>query len=135
MFLDTSGLYLTLDSRDSRHQTTTQLFDEAKRQSKLIITHDGVLSELVALAEARKVARAKTLHYISDLIANPFIRTIWTGELSCMSALDLLKRRLDKTYSLCYAISFLLMREHNITEALTTDHHFEQEGLIRLLDL
>jgi len=45
----------------------------------------------------------------------------------------LLQNRQDKTYSLCDAVSFLLMRERKITEALTTDIHFEQEGFIRLL--
>jgi uncharacterized protein len=38
-----------------------------------------------------------------------------------------------KNYSLCDAISFLQMQARGITEALTTDRHFEQEGLIRLL--
>jgi len=41
--------------------------------------------------------------------------------------------RLDKTYSLCDAVSFVLMRERELTEALTTDRHFEQEGFVRLL--
>jgi hypothetical protein len=39
----------------------------------------------------------------------------------------------DKSYSLCDAVSFVLMRRHGLTEALTTDHHFEQEGFARLL--
>lgn len=41
--------------------------------------------------------------------------------------------RLDKSYSLCDAISFLVMRQRGLSEALTTDHHFEQEGFVRLL--
>jgi len=41
--------------------------------------------------------------------------------------------RLDKTYSLCDSVSFVIMRQRQITEALTTDKHFEQEGFIRLL--
>lgn len=40
---------------------------------------------------------------------------------------------LAETHSLCDAVSFLLMREGAITEALTTDRHFEQEGFVRLL--
>ena len=40
-----------------------------------------------------------------------------------------------KSYSLCDAISFALMRDNDITEAHTTDHHFEQEGFVRLLAL
>jgi uncharacterized protein len=47
--------------------------------------------------------------------------------------MDLLERRPDKSYSLCDAVSFILMRRRGITEALTTDRHFEQEGLRRLL--
>ncbi|MEH2121039.1 hypothetical protein [Nostoc sp.] len=34
---------------------------------------------------------------------------------------------------LCDALSFVLMRQRGITEALSTDRHFEQEGFIRLL--
>jgi len=49
--------------------------------------------------------------------------------------MDLLRARPDKNYSLCDAMSFLAMGQHGITEALTTDHHFEQEGFKRLLSL
>jgi predicted nucleic acid-binding protein len=45
----------------------------------------------------------------------------------------LLRARPDKTYSLCDAVSFVLMRERGVAEALTTDRHFEQEGFRRLL--
>ena len=39
----------------------------------------------------------------------------------------LLMARPDKTYSLCDAVSFVLMRQRHCTEVLTTDRHFEQE--------
>jgi predicted nucleic acid-binding protein len=55
------------------------------------------------------------------------------GETLHRRALEVLLARLDKTYSLCDAVSFVLMRERGIMEALTTDRHFEQEGFRRLL--
>ena len=48
-------------------------------------------------------------------------------------ALALLGQRLDKSYSLCDAVSFVLMKQQGIQEALTTDRHFEQEGYTRRL--
>ena len=42
-------------------------------------------------------------------------------------------KRADMSWSLCDAVSFVLMARHHIWEALTTDHSFEQAGFVRLL--
>lgn len=41
--------------------------------------------------------------------------------------------RLDKDWSLTDCISFVVMRDEGITEALTGDRHFEQARFIALL--
>ena len=41
--------------------------------------------------------------------------------------------RKDKDWSLTDCISFVVMQEHGITDALTADHHFEQAGFVALL--
>ncbi|MDK2409216.1 hypothetical protein QHH03_08505 [Aphanizomenon sp. 202] len=64
---------------------------------------------------------------------NPNVEMVWVDEILHREAMDLLLVRQDKTYSLCDAISFVLMRKKGIREALTTDKHFEQEGFTRLL--
>jgi predicted nucleic acid-binding protein len=46
---------------------------------------------------------------------------------------ELYARRLDKDWSLTDCISFVVMREHGLTHALTGDHHFEQAGFRILL--
>lgn len=45
----------------------------------------------------------------------------------------LLNQRKDKSWSLCDAVSFVMMKEQLTQEALTTDHNFEKAGFIRLL--
>jgi len=70
---------------------------------------------------------------VVDLVDNPDIETVWVDESLHRKAMQLLANRQDKTYSLCDAVSFVLMRQRGISDALTTDRHFEQEGFIRLL--
>lgn len=46
---------------------------------------------------------------------------------------DLYARRPDKQWSLTDCISFEMMRRHNLTDALSADHHFTQAGFNALL--
>jgi hypothetical protein len=45
----------------------------------------------------------------------------------------LYESRPDKEWSLTDCISFVVMADHGITEALTGDRHFEQAGFVALL--
>jgi predicted nucleic acid-binding protein len=49
------------------------------------------------------------------------------------AALDLYKKRHDKKYSLVDCVSIVAMKYHGITDALTNDHHFEQERFVAML--
>jgi uncharacterized protein len=61
------------------------------------------------------------------------IEVIWVDDNLHRRAIELLQQRMDKSYSLCDAVSFVIMRERGMSDALTTDQHFEQEGFQRLL--
>ncbi|MSQ92931.1 MAG: PIN domain-containing protein [Gemmataceae bacterium] len=129
MFLDTSGLFCVLHQAEAFHEQARAMYKAATSR----ITHSGILAEFVALAQARRVERTEVLSFLVDLIDNPDIRFVWVYESLYREGLALLSARLDKTYSLCDAVSFILMRHHRLTEALTTDRHFAQEGFRRLL--
>ena len=47
--------------------------------------------------------------------------------------LALYERRPDKKYSLTDCITMNVMKREGIKEILTNDHHFAQEGFVRLL--
>jgi predicted nucleic acid-binding protein len=79
------------------------------------------------------LSRARSLAFVADLVDNPHVEIIWVDAGLHQSGLAPLGQRLDKSYSLCDAVSFVLMRERGIADALTTDDHFEQEGFSRVL--
>ena len=129
MLLDTSGLLGYLDPAEPRHKEACRLMIAAPGR----LTHDDVLAELVALAQARGLPRRPVLEFLEGVMDGVFVDVVFVDEELHRSAIALLSRRLDKTYSLCDAVSFVLMERRGLREALTTDHHFEQAGFVRLL--
>lgn len=129
LFLDTSGLLCIHDRNDFRNASAIEIFTGAKR----LLTTNYVLAEFVPLSYARGKNRKETISFINDLLGIPRLELIWIDENLHNEAMELLVNRLDKNYSLCDAVSFTIMRERKLTDALTTDKHFEQEGFIKLL--
>lgn len=129
MLLDTSGLLCYFDVGDARHQEAVAYFKSGRKH----LTHSYVLAEFVPLCQTRGLNRTDALRFAVKLLDNSFVEFVWVDEDRHRAALSLLQSRLDKTYSLCDAVSFLLMRQYGVGDALTTDRHFEQEGFTRLL--
>jgi predicted nucleic acid-binding protein len=50
-----------------------------------------------------------------------------------VDAVMLYQQASDKNWSITDCASFVLMRQNNISDALTYDHHFEQAGFRALL--
>lgn len=117
MLLDTSGLLCLIDKREPRQEKAVELYDRATTR----LTHNYVLAELVALGNSRGVPRRAVLKFSEGLLTDGEVELTWVDETLHREALDLLQARLDKTYSLCDAVSFVLMRHRGETEALTTD--------------
>ena len=129
MLLDTSGLLCLHHQAEPYHAEACDLY----RGATVRLTHSFVLAEFIALASARGLPRNKAIAFVLDLISNPDIETVWVDEALSRAALDLLGNRRDKRYSLCDAVSFVLIRRRGMDEALTTDRHFQQEGSVKLL--
>lgn len=130
LFLDTSGLLCAHDENDFRNKTAVEYFRSAHR----IVTTNYVLTEFVPLSQKRGHDRAEFLSYLNDLLLIPRLQLVWIDEAQHAAAMQLLQNRLDKKFSLCDAVSFIVVSENQMLYALTTDHHFEQEGFVKLLE-
>ncbi len=129
MLIDTSGFLCLIHKDEPEHPQAVQSYTDGTSY----LTHSYILDEFVSLAHARKLPREQSLKFSRNILTDNSIELVWVDAALHESALSLLEQRPDKSYSLCDAVSFVIMRERGIANALTKDRHFEQEGFVRLL--
>jgi len=97
-----------------------------------VVTSTPVLLELAdALAQPPHRIVADT--FIRSLPAQPGVKIVPLTQSLFDRGLVLYSRHRDKEWSLTDCISFVVMRDEGVTEAVTGDHHFEQAGFVALL--
>lgn len=102
--------------------------------STLIITTDEVLTEVLnALANAGRTGRFHAAATIHDIRHDPQLVVLPQTRADFDSALALYEGRPDKAYSLTDCRSMLAMQHSGVTDVLTNDRHFTQEGFTILL--
>lgn len=99
-----------------------------------MVTSNYIVLELIALLNSPlRVPRPQIFQYIDAIQSAPYLQLVRVNQQIENAAWELLKQRLDKNWSLVDATSFIIMQQLEITNALTSDHHFDQAGFVRLL--
>ena len=129
IFLDTSYLGALYIRHDAWHAAAKRW---AKNVRPPLLTTDYVLLEL-ADGFARADWRAKADEVIQGLYENPEVRIVPQSRALFDRGLELYRSRADKDWSLTDCLSFVVMKDHGCTDALTADGHFTQAGFRSLL--
>ncbi|MDQ3814804.1 MAG: PIN domain-containing protein [Armatimonadota bacterium] len=128
------GRVCYLSSVQPQHTAATTFVGVCLAQNGRLITTNYILAELVALLTGRALlSRAQVVHSIDTLKASPHVSIVHIDPTLDAAAWKLLKARQDKEWSLVDCASFVVMQQLRLTQALTTDHHFEQAGFVPLL--
>ena len=88
---------------------------------------------LSALSSYGEILRASGGKIVRAILNNPSVLVIPQSRASFLNALSLYELRKDKQYSLVDCISMSTMKARSITQVLTHDHHFTQEGFEALI--
>ena len=127
LFADTFYWIALSDTTDSAHRLALELTSRVRDVP--IVTTDEVLSEyLTFFATAHERMRRKALAHARRVVENPGVRVIPQSRESFLSGMDLYEARPDKGCSLTDCISMQTMKREGLTDVLTNDKHFEQEG-------
>jgi len=123
-FVDTSALYAFLDRDGDRHDEVVAAMAPllAERRG---VTHNYVVVEAEALAK-RRLGGAVARRLLRDVV--PLIDVAWiTPELHAR-AVESHLADLRRRTSLVDHVSFTVMHERGISEALALDRHFREAG-------
>jgi Predicted nucleic acid-binding protein, contains PIN domain len=132
LFLDAAYLIALAVPADAHHAKALQLLQQTESSTRLFITTQAVLFE-VGDALSKPKYRAAAFNLLCALEADDKVLIVPTDAGTFASALELFHHRPDKEWSLTDCISFVVMGDNQITEALTTDEHFEQAGFVALM--
>ncbi|ACK73029.1 conserved hypothetical protein [Gloeothece citriformis PCC 7424] len=129
IFADTFYWVALINPKDNWHQRTREVTAQLKAVE--IVTTDEIFVEVLNFTSAQGIKmRRRSVEFIENILLNPLIQVIPQNRDLFLQGLDLYCRRLDKEYSLTDCISMTLMTSLNISEVLTHDHHFKQEGFV-----
>lgn len=124
-FLDTAFVQALLNRRDQYHAQAKALLPRLRHAREIWVT-EAVLVEIGnALSSLDRLAAVR---FIEECYKTINIHVITVDTQLFRRALLLYRDRPDKGWGLTDCISFVVMEEHGLRAAMTTDDHFRQAG-------
>jgi uncharacterized protein len=129
LFLDSSYVIALVNERDQHHKLAMKMARELGDQP--LVTTDAVLLE-IGNGLARNF-KSEAIAVIEEFLSSDEVRVISVDMALFQTGFELYKTYQDKTWGLVDCISFIVMRERGISDALTADADFGQAGFNILL--
>ncbi len=127
VFADSFYWISLINSKDKWHSKAKQISKSLSEST--LITTDEVLTEVLTYFSASGTnMRTLVTRIIKDILNDPNVEVIPQSHDSFLSGLDLYEQRLDKEYSLTDCVSMETMKKLTLTDILSHDKHFSQEG-------
>ena len=126
-FVDTSAWSPLSVANHPDHARLGTALRSLIRNHRRVVTTNLVVTETHALL-LRRVGRAAALTFVQTVGEPPNVVVRSTRELETAAERNWLARYDDQDFSFADAVSFAVMTERGIREALTLDHHFVVAG-------
>ena len=132
VFADSSFFFALAAKRDVAHSSAVRQFGALLRKQRRIVTTDYVVDEALTLTKARTNASV-AVALLDRIERSEAIEFEHINAVRFDLAKAFFRKHSDHGYSFTDCASFVVMRELEITDALTTDHHFVEAGFRSLL--
>ena len=129
VFADAAYLIALLNPADNFHARALEL---ARRPPGPLVTTYWILAE-VGDGFSQPGNRAKLARLLDLIASSPDIEVLPPTVEQFRAGATLHASRADKRWSLTDCITFSVMTDRRLVDALTTDYHFEQAGFRALM--
>ncbi len=130
--MDTLFWIALINPRDQWHAAAAKL-DADLRGSNFVTTEAVLIEVMNYFSSYGAEGRQKTARVVQAILNRDDVEVVEQTHDAFLAGTALYESRLDKGYSLTDCISMNVMRERGLSEVLTHDNHFTQEGFITLL--
>ncbi|HET6383695.1 MAG TPA: PIN domain-containing protein [Armatimonadota bacterium] len=132
VFVDTAAWLALFNADDALHIMALAVRKELYQRKQRLATTEFVLLETAdALSGTR--FRTSAARYLRALRREQAVEITPVSSELLADGLTLFEQRPDKEWSLTDCTSFVVMEQHGVRVAFTSDHHFEQAGFQKLL--
>jgi uncharacterized protein len=132
VFLDTSFAIALSVETDQHYDHAVKLSEQLEAENTRLVTTTAILLE-IGNALSKKRYRQAAIELLLSLEHDRTVEIVPISDELYQKAFELFCNRPDKDWGLIDCVSFIVMRENNLSQALTTDEHFEQAGFVALL--
>ena len=132
VFLDTSFAISLSAITDQNHAKAVEIAEQIETQNIRLVTTQAILLE-IGNALSKQKYRTGAIQLLESLELDPNVEIIPVTHELYSAAFQLFRSRQDKEWGLVDCISFVVMQNRGIANALTADEHFNQAGFRALL--
>ncbi len=133
VFVDTGYWIALLNPKDGLHSTARMVTAELEPPVHLITTEMVLVEFLNAFAERSAHLRTAATKLVAQLQADPKTLIIEQDHAQFEGGLGVYTEYIDKQWSLTDCVSYKVMSEENLTDALAHDKNFQQMNFRALL--
>jgi len=132
VFVDTAAWLALINKSDALHEKAKRIRNKLVRERGQFLLTDYIVVE-IANALSRVPFRQTAVQIISLIQSSANTMVVRIDKEIFAEAWRLYSERLDKEWSFTDCTSFIVMNRMGLTDAFTSDHHFEQAGFNILL--
>ncbi len=119
-----------LNPRDAYHKKAKELLPQLRTAHEVWITEAILIEVGNSLACANRIA---AVSFINSCYVTANVKVVSIDKALLIRAIEFYRVHEDKEWGLTDCISFIVMKDHDLTKAFTSDEHFQQVGFRALL--